>query len=405
MKLVGTGRQGDFVHQTQQMGTGEGFKNVSQLWLNQCLTYSQTISRIEQGRAEIEDFTQPLNAFQPAVNDQGKFVMRMRDGLDYTPTPFAIRKHIAPLARVSSWQVDSLMTPVLDVKGKIVRERDERDAKVLCDLLTNGLRDRDASKRYLFRTQKDGTLRAVLTDSYRIIDNVWYLQLLESIIPQGRFSHWRNDGDFSTLWGNILIPDSIRAETDSDYGGMLSIGNSEIGRRKLRCTPSIFRAICMNGCIWDQTKGVSFVQVHRGEKQTNTLRERLEISINKQIPLMGNAIGDLLKTREIGWDGVSVKPLFATFYYEFGMSRRSTTDVLEAWREEATEVPDLKKTAFAVINSVTRSGRKSEDPEVWSQRDELGGTLLGYDAKDWKRLFRKAKDLRVKEVENAFVYN
>lgn len=404
-RLVGTTRVGDFVHASQQMGMEEGFKHVSQTWLNKCLTYGQTTQAIEKNRAEIEDFTVPLKTFTPAINDDGKFVIRMRDGLDFTPTPFALRKHLAPLAKVSSWQVDSLLQPIVDTKGKIVRERDERDFKVLCDLLSNGLRDRDEDKRYLFRTQKDGTLRAVLTDSYKIIDNLWYLSTLESIVPQARFSHWRNDGDHSTMWGNILIPDSIRKETDSEYGGMLSVGNSEIGRRKLRCTPSIFRAICMNGCIWDQVKGVAFTQVHRGEKQTNTLRERLKIAIDKQIPLFGNAIDDLLKTRDIAWDGGSVKPLFAMFHYKFELSKRATTDILDAWREEAGETPDLKKTAFSVINSVTRSGRKNPDPEVWAQRDELGGKLLGYDDKDWKRLFRHAKELKAKEVEEAFVYS
>jgi hypothetical protein len=402
-RLVGTGREGDFVHQTQQMGTEEGFKHVSKTWLDKCWTYGQTIQAIERNRAEIEDFKLPLKAFTPAITDEGKFVMRMRDGLDFTPTPFALRKHLAPLAGVSSWQVESLLNPVTDSKGNTVRERDERDFQVLCDLLNNGLRDRDPDKRHLFRTQKDGTLRAVLTDSYQIIDNVWYLHTLESIIPNGRMSHWRNDGDHSTMWGNILIPDSLREETDSDYGGMLSIGNSEIGRRKLRCTPSIFRAICMNGCIWDQVQGVAFVQVHRGERQTNTLRERLKISINKQIPLLGNAIDDLLKTRDIAWDGVSVKPLFAMFHHKHGLNKRATTDLLDCWREEANETPDLKKTAFAVINSVTRSGRKSEDPEVWAQRDELGGTLLNYDKKDWQRFFRGAKELKTKEVEEAYV--
>jgi hypothetical protein len=161
----------------------------------------------------------------------------------------------------------------------------------------------------------------------------------------------------------------------------------------------------MNGCIWDQEKGVSFVQVHRGERQTNTLRERLKICINKQIPLMGNAIDDLLKTRDIAWDGISVKPLFAMFHHKHGLNKRATTDILDCWREEANETPDLKKTAFCIINSVTRSGRKSEDPEVWSDRDELGGTLLNYDAKDWKRFFRGAKELKAKEVEEAFVYS
>ncbi len=404
-KLVGTGRAGDFVHQNQTMGTEDGFKHVSKLWLDKCLTYAQVGQRIESHRAEIEDFKLPLGRFQPSIGDDGQFVVKLQDGLTYKPTPFALSKHIAPLCNVSSWQAKALTEPVTDRKGNHVRDRDDRDAKVLCDLLGNGMRELDKSKVHLFRTQKDGTLRAMLSSGYQIIDNLWFLETLNTILPGGRFSHWREDGDYSTLWGNILIPDSLRKEADSDYGGMVSIGNSEIGRRRLRCTPSIFRAICMNGCIHDQVKGLSFEQVHRGNAQYKTLRERLKIAIDKQIPLMGNAIDDLLKTRDIVWDGASVKPLFAMLHHNHNLSPKETTDVLEAWREEASETPDLKKTAFALINSVTRSGRKHENPEVWFQRDELGGKFLGYEDKQWKKMFRDAKELSVKEVEEAFVFS
>ncbi len=76
---------------------------------------------------------------------------------------------------------------------------------------------------------------------------------MRKLIPGGRLSHWRGDAD--TLWGNVLIPDTIRQESDSDYGGMVSIGNSEIRERRITSRPSVFRAICFNGCIWDREAG------------------------------------------------------------------------------------------------------------------------------------------------------
>lgn len=402
-KLVGTGNAGNFVHQSQEMGTGEGFKNVSKHWLDTgCLTYSQVIDRIERGKAEIEDFRVPLGRFQPTVNDAGKFVFRHQDGNDYSPTQYSL-VNVAKMCDISTWQASRLSQPITDRDGNVIRTPDAQDAETLRVLIANGLRRLDAKKKYLFRTQKDGTLRAVLSEQYVIMDNHWFLETLVSIIPDGRFSHWRDDGDRSTLWGNILIPDSIREEQDSDYGGMVSISNSEIGRRVLGCTPSVFRAICMNGCIWDQTKGTKFKQVHRGKVEHAPLRERLREHIHSQIPLITTAIDALLAKRDIVWDGASVRPIFAKVADRHHLSKRAATDIYRAWQEEANETPPLKKTAFAFVNAVTRSGRKSPDPATWVERDTLGGTLAAMDAKKWNSLFRDAKHMDAEEVDSHFM--
>ncbi len=401
--LVGTGTSGDFVAKSQEMGTGDGFKHVSKSWLDTgCLTYSQTIDRIEQGKAEIEDFRVPLGAFLPAVNDSGKFVFRMTDGGDYQPTVYCL-SNISKIFDISLWQSTRLSQPVTDKDGKVLRRPDQGDAETLCHLVSNGFRRLDGKKKYLFRTQKDGTLRAVLSEQYKILDNHYFVETLASIIPGGRFSHWRDDGDKSTLWGNILIPDSIREEQDSDYGGMISISNSEIGRRVLGCTPSVFRAICMNGCIHNQKKGTAFKQVHRGNVDTSSLRDRLRTHITSQIPLISTAIDMLLGKRDIVWDGSSVRPVIAQLADRNNFSKKTATEVYRAWQEEANETPALKRSAFAFINAITRSGRKQNDPAEWVRRDEIGGELVAMDSKKWKGLFHNAKEMDVKEVEGYFV--
>jgi hypothetical protein len=103
----------------------------------------------------------------------------------------------------------------------------------------------DQDKQRLIRTWSDGTLRAFLSQKYTIVNNAWFLDVLSKAIPGGVVSHWKGDAD--SIFGNVLIPDTIRAEADSDFGGMLSVGNSEIGTRRISSLPSVFRAICMNG--------------------------------------------------------------------------------------------------------------------------------------------------------------
>lgn len=401
-KLTGKGRQGDFVHNTQRMGSSEGFKNVSASWLQTgCMGYDEVMRRIEQGHAAIEDFHVPFKAMQPAIDDDNNFVMR-HEGRNFKPTPFAFRQ-IAAQAGASVFDVEMLAGLREDSNG-VNRNRPE-DRHALLTLLSTGFSLIDTNKVFLFRTQTDGTLRAWLSKSYKIMDNVWFVDILRSIIPGGRWSHWRDDGDYSTLWGNVLIPDTVRQEQDSDYGAMFSVGNSEIGRRQLHARPSLFRAICMNGCIWDQTRGETFKQVHRGEIDLMVLRGQLRKHLHDQIPLITGAIDDLLATREIVWDGAAARPVFAALGHHFRLGRQTNTDIIDAWRIEAnqSETADLKHTGFAVINAVTRSGQQQQDPVTWVQRDELGGRLLRWKKDEWESLFIRAKSMKGPEVAESFV--
>ena len=80
-----------------------------------------------------------------------------------------------------------------------------------------------------------------MTDKYTPVDNRWYLEALKEFLPDARYSHWKGDED--TIFGNLLLPDSIMdygQDDDTDYGGMVSISNCEIGKRKSHGTLASF---------------------------------------------------------------------------------------------------------------------------------------------------------------------
>lgn len=244
-------------------------------------------------------------------------------------------------------------------------------------------------------------MRAMLTERYAQVDNRWFVELLSGIVPGGRLSHWKGDAD--TIYGNILIPDSIRAETDSEYGGMLSIGNSEIGERRISSRPSIFRAICMNGCIWGQTKGEGIKRVHRGKINLDAFAIEIKKNLNDQIPLIATGIDKFLKTRVIGCDGTSMKPVFAQLAKQFKWGRKEASDVLNAWHVESKLTPDLGSTLFGVINAITRAGQEQQSPAKWVDFDTYGGELMDYSKDDFSKVVSRAKSLDVEEVEEMFV--
>jgi hypothetical protein len=400
-KLVGDDskkNEGSFVYSSQGVASAEGFGHVSKLWYPKTLSYEAGLAQIEAGRAQTEDILCTVDKMTPAVDPQGNFAFRCSDGRYFKPTPHAMEQ-VGNWARTGTWFVRDMLVNPTDVKGKELYARDSIDANTLARVVANGFRRIEADKKFLFRTRKDGTMRAMLTDRYAIVDNRWLVELMSKIIPGGRLSHWRGDSD--TLYGNILIPDTIREDSDSDYGGMLSLSNSEIGERRIGTCPSIFRAICMNGCIWGATKGQRTGKVHRGKINLNELANAIRVNLQAQIPLLPQGINKLLSTRMLGWDGADAKVVIAGVAGDFKLSKKQATAVLQAWGVEAKQTPDLAKTLFGITNAVTRAGQ-TFDNSSWVDFDEAGGKLLAYSKDDFAKLVSRAKSLSVEDVEEVY---
>jgi hypothetical protein len=233
----------------------------------------------------------------------------------------------------------------------------------------------------------------MLTDRYAIINNVWYLETIADLFKElggdePRLSHWRGDAD--TLFGNILIPDTCRQESDSDYGGMFSISNCEIGIRRLSQLPSVFRAICMNGCIWDQEFGNKISQVHRGDIDLNALRLQLVQNIHDQIPLLSDGVNKFLamKDKMVNKD-VKLSNIFALIANQNAMTYGQNGQASEMVKQ-FNEFESDNRNLFGIVNSITRTGQKYGNAE-WVRFDEIAGSLMNYDDNKWDRLQNQAK--------------
>lgn len=390
-KLIGSGRVGDFVHEGQTMAKEQDFRNVSKLWYDKTISYEDGLRQLEEGKAETHDYKLSANEVRATVNDDGELVMVI-DHQEFLPTPHAMRQLSGVnFADCGTWTTENLRQPKCNQKGEILYHRDRSDAETIVAILENGRRRLD-NKQLLFRTRTDGTLRAVMSAStrgYAIIDNRWYLELLKDVVPGGRLSHWRGDAD--EIYGNILIPDSIRSETDSDYGGGLSIGNSEIGTRRICQFPWLFRAICMNGNIWDKTNGKTTNKVHRGKVNLYDLGEMIKNNIIDQIPLTTAMVDTMLATRRYQMGNISSLAVMAAVSYNEKLSKAQGTAVYRAYGIE----PDAS--LFGVINAVTRAGQ-TLDNEQWVNFDMIGGKMMQYGDKEWGSLLKKAEGLEAEDI-------
>jgi hypothetical protein len=398
---------GDFVLQSQEQ-SDPNFTHVSDIWREQCLTFEQGFELLAQQQSNIQDVKCSLKKWQAVVTDDDQFAMRyLPTGRDYSPTEHAL-SNIAAAGKGRFGALKDLNEDKAHAtkEDEIVFCRDRRDAEVMRDLVNLYLfqADRvDQEKVRLFRTwDDDNTLRAVLSKDYVIINNQWVLEQVSKIVPDGLLSHWKGNAD--EIYGNILIPDTIRVEEDSDYGGMLSLGNSEIGTRRFTSCPSVFRAICMNGCIWDQEVGKGLDMVHRkkdGAVDLPGLAAKMRKNLEIQIPLIDAGIRLVLAKKAMGFDGVAPTNVIAAVVQRYKIGKKNVKGIMQAYRVEAASAQS--NTAFAVMQALTRYGQTVSNPAVWLQFDVTAGHIARMDDAQWKAITKLGAALSDKDLEKMGV--
>lgn len=407
LKVLGTSKHGEEHEIIKSQGTIGNFHHVSQHWTRKCMSFDDGKQKLAEQQEQIEDFREPLDAWEPTVTTKGFALRRKIDGSEYIPTNHALTLMCNVGRGMSDWALRSLREPIrhltkTDDDGEKIPlfSRTVADLSVMKDYVNIHLFNNervDQKKKRLFRTWKDGTLRAFLSEQYAIINNGWYLDLLSKLIPGGLLSHWRGDAD--SIFGNVLVPDTIRQENDSDYGGMLSVGNSEIGLRRISSCPSVFRAICMNGCIWEQEKGIGINIIHRGRVNFTELAERIKQNLEAQIPLLPQGIQRVLGLRAFGVGDTPLPNMFAQLSIDYSLNKRETNRVWEQYAVEVNEIgPTEGNTAFGLMGAITRYGQ-ALPPEGWVRMDRIGGEIANLNRDTWDRFRHRATNLTATQIE------
>jgi hypothetical protein len=315
---------------------------------------------------------------------------------------------MASIGHMSSWAINALSTPCrhntsIDKdtgEKKVLWKRDRRDAEVLRDMVRIHLfqSDRmDLDKTRLFRTWNDGTLRALLSNQYAIINNKWVLDTVTQMIPNGKVHKWRSDAD--TLYCNIVIPNTDIDGGDSIYGGMLSLGNSEIGLRRLSTQPSVYRMICSNGMMgWDKHEAINVVHRSKDGIDHVKLAGQIADNVRKQIPMIEGAIQSVLQTKSYGTDGVSLHNVFAQLAIDNGMTKKEIRRVIENYGTEQQTIGHQAQSAFGLLSAITRAGQ-SLPPDRWVEYDRIGGRMAAMSKGDWESFRGRASNLSQKQLE------
>lgn len=392
LQMTAPASAGSFV-KTLQGKTGTGFQagtHVHKDWWAKTIDYDTALDMAHDAARQREDIMVKVEDLAPTQNDVGHFVFRVGDK-EFLPTDHALQQFSIKAEVPSS----SVMRELRNLEGA-----DDADHAVMVHLAKNALRRLKSDKVFRLRTYTDGTCRAFLSEKYAPVDNRWYLETLRDFLPSGRLSHWKGSED--TIFGNILLPDSIMdygQSDDSDYGGMLSIGNCEIGLRTVSQRPSLFRSICMNGCIWGQVNGRRIKRRHVGEINLDQLKMEIAENIELQLPLLDDGIRKFLSLQRMKVTlSVHMKAVVGAVCQNFKVGK---TEAVEIWNQY-DRFESHEKSLFGVVNAITRAGQTFENPAEWVAFDEFGGALIDTTQDRWESTLRQAQTFREKDLEAIY---
>jgi hypothetical protein len=219
------------------------------------------------------------------------------------------------------------------------------------------------SREFRIRVRKDDegdNVRAVVSGRYGVIDNHEAMEMIANALPSmtdALASHISNDGD--DIFGNVLLPDYMKSEPDSDYGVGIAFRNSEIKNSTFKVSPFLFRAICLNGMIWGRENSKNQInQKHLGNINRVELQEQVTNAVMEALS-QGN---DLLTLLGYSKQVKVERPL--QVIAQLSINEGLTIEQGRAWHkgylESLNEASgDLhERSAFGVINGLTRSAQE-----------------------------------------------
>jgi len=355
-------------------------------------------SRLALEQQTIQDIAAPLSEWEADFEGNRFGLRRKSTSRFYAATPWAMKQ----LARVGKcrefdWMLEDARHPTsvdkMTGEKKVLFARDQRDADLVKQYVNTQVfqGDRvDQDKQRLFRTWEDGTLRSVLSQHYQPVNNSWYMNTIQSMFPDSKIIRWRGNAD--TLQFDVHLPGIEVEGNDSGYGGILRIGNSEIGQKSVIAQLGVLRFICTNGMIViDAIAGIR--QRHMGDIDLIDLRSRVIDTVAQGLPNIEDEIQRTLGLKAYGVGDVPLSRIFAQLGMDYKIGKKHLAGVWGSWMTESEIVgPEVAQTAFGLQAAVTRFGQTLGNDGAHSF-DLIGGELNQTDRPTWDRFLGRASNM------------
>jgi len=379
-------------------------RHVAKVWQDKCIAlpdFFDTVNRLAESKRDIEKPESEIRLLDmetlvdgTRISKSGINNLRMFNGM--------------PSTMVSYMEERGYETELVKFMNDALNEREQ-------EWKNKGKNPRDFRCRLRTNEAGDEYIRAVVSERYGVIDNHEVMDILRNSLPSNiddaLASHIDHDGD--DMFGNILLPDFMKSEPDSDYGVGISFKNSEIRNAAFSVSPFLFRAICLNGMIWGRADSeIKVSQRHMGVIDHVELQQQVAHAIKVALT-QGNDMLTLLGHSK----SVKVANVMPTIIQLSKDSKDNfTIEQAKAWQKgyldslHETQGDVHHNSAFGIVNGLTRAsqnytGATREKMEKYASfilAPSIDSDLQTI-SKRWGQISDRANNLSLKEM-NQYQY-
>ena len=323
-------------------------RHVAKQWQAQCTPFSDFVAEVNEQANYKRDIVKPESEIR--LQD----IETLVDGMPINDAGLSsLRTLIGMPSSVLSYLTENGYS---DIASKLLNEGMDKRAE---SWDFSGKKPREARVRVRHDDNGNDVIRAIVSERYGVIDNHEAIEMIVNSLPtltDALASHITHDGD--DMFGNVLLPDNMKSEPDSDYGVGISFRNSEIRNSTFKVSPFLFRAICLNGMIWGrQDSAIQINQRHMGKINTQELQEQVRTAIAVALT-QGNAMLTLLgHSKQVKVN--NALPVIA----QLTRDAKMTMEQGKAWHKgyletlQETKGDVAENTAFGIVNGLTRSAQ------------------------------------------------
>ena len=323
-------------------------RHVAKVWQDKCTPFSDFIETVKS------QSTNKVDVVKPESEIRLKDVDTLVDG---TPLTDSGMNSLRVFADMPSSIISFLKEREYndDLVKYMNTELDRRETQ----WNNKGKEKRTFNVRIRHDGEGNNVVRAIVSERYGVIDNSEAMEMVANALPSlndALASHLFNDGD--DIYGNILLPDYMKSEPDSDYGVGIAFKNSEIRNSTFKISPFLFRAICLNGMIWGRMNSeINVNQRHMGKIDLGDLQLQVTHAIKVALT-QGNDMLTLLgysKQVKVLNPLATIAQLARDNKMTVEQGRLWHKGYLDSLHEAKGDLHD--KTAFGIINGLTRSAQ------------------------------------------------
>lgn len=234
--------------------------------------------------------------------------------------------------------------------------------------------------KHFFVRRLENSVRAVLSDRYRVIDHLDFL-LCSLNELQGHDVEieecFLSETEMHVKVRSLRLQDFVRDKDDIMIGGLL-FTNSETGHKALRVEPRLYRVQCTNGMVIEQ---FTTRQIHLGNGNGNgETDDMVYLSIRRSIRELFGRFGEIVQALR---DSTEIKVrnvqrVINNLVEHYGLSETQRANILMAFGAE----PELDK--YGVANAVTRAARMEDSFETGLELEKVGGRIITLSPEEFK---------------------